>query len=68
MTVHELQEIAGRLYGEGLISPVYIRALAKDLQTTQSDVRGWWEGSGSGIPASTRGTLEKLQVERNRLQ
>ncbi|MBF0154046.1 MAG: hypothetical protein HQL64_09935 [Magnetococcales bacterium] len=68
MTVHELQEIAGRLYGEGLIPPVYIRALAKDLQTSQANVRDWWHGSGQGIPSCTRGTLEKLQTQRGRLQ
>ncbi|MBF0135272.1 MAG: hypothetical protein H7833_17535 [Magnetococcus sp. DMHC-1] len=68
MTVHELQQIAGCLYGEGLIPPVYIRALARDLQTSQANVRGWWHGSGDGIPASTKGTLEKLQVQRGRLQ
>ncbi len=66
--MHELQEIAGRLYGEGLIPPLYIRALAKDLRTSQADVRAWWHGSGGGIPSSTRGALEKLQADRKRLQ
>ncbi len=66
MTSDELRVAGARLYGNGLINRVYIRALAKDLQTPESVVRKWWYGIHPGIPAEARATIDTIKNERGR--
>ncbi|MBF0626273.1 MAG: hypothetical protein HQL82_15900 [Magnetococcales bacterium] len=68
MTAEELHEIGGRLYGEGLIATIYIRALAKDLRISEASIRQWWYGIGQGIPMSAMDTLKLLELQRGRFQ
>ncbi|MBF0447392.1 MAG: hypothetical protein HQL67_04240 [Magnetococcales bacterium] len=66
MTSEELRVAGTKLYGNGLINRVYIRALAKDLKTSESVVRKWWYGVLPGIPAEARTTINTIQNERGR--
>ena len=66
MTTDELRVAGERLYGNGLINRVYIRALAKDLETSESTVRKWWYGLTPGIPTETRTIINSIQNERGR--
>jgi hypothetical protein len=66
MTPDELRVAGARLYGNGLINRVYIRALAKDLQTSESIVRKWWYGILPGIPTEARTTIDSIKNERGR--
>ncbi|MBF0446005.1 MAG: hypothetical protein HQL68_10490 [Magnetococcales bacterium] len=66
MTPAELRDASAHLYGNGLINRVYIRALAKDLQTSESTVRQWWYGIMPGIPNQTKLTIDSIKNERGR--
>ncbi|MBF0381653.1 MAG: hypothetical protein HQL69_11580 [Magnetococcales bacterium] len=66
MTSAELRVASERLYGNGLINRVYIRALAKDLQTSESTVRQWWYGILPGIPTEAKMTIDSIKNERGR--
>lgn len=66
MTPDELRDAGARLYGNGLVNRVYIRALAKDLKTPESTVRKWWYGLLPGIPSDTQTTIDSIQNERGR--
>jgi|SaaInl8_120m_RNA_FD_contig_21_1065916_length_293_multi_7_in_0_out_0_1 hypothetical protein len=66
MTSAELRVAGARLYGNGLINRVYIRALAKDLETSESIVRQWWYGLLPGIPNETSTTIDSIKNERGR--
>ncbi|WP_085441581.1 hypothetical protein [Magnetofaba australis] len=67
MTSEELQTVGGTLYGKGLLDDVYIKALARDLNASESSVRGWWFGVNQHIPATTREFLMQLQTIRGRV-
>ena len=66
MTTDELRVAGARLYGNGLINRVYIRALAKDLETSESTVRQWWYGLLPGVPSEASETLDNIQNQRGR--
>ncbi|MBF0455235.1 MAG: hypothetical protein HQL72_10525 [Magnetococcales bacterium] len=66
MTTEELRVAGENLYGNGLINRVYIRALARDLQTSESTVRKWWYGLLPGIPVEARMTIDAIKNERGR--
>ncbi|MBF0186598.1 MAG: hypothetical protein HQL50_01585 [Magnetococcales bacterium] len=62
----ELQQMVAKLYGADLVPSIYIRALARDLRTTESRVKEWWS-SKQAIPAQTKVELALLQARRGRL-
>ncbi|MGN7610614.1 hypothetical protein ACQZV8_00850 [Magnetococcales bacterium HHB-1] len=62
-----LHEAGERLYGNGLIPNIYIRALAKDLDTSTSTVHDWWYNATSQeIPDRAKVTLALIQARRHR--
>ncbi|MBF0124902.1 MAG: hypothetical protein HQL60_06175 [Magnetococcales bacterium] len=60
----ELQKIGERLYGNGLMASVYIRALAEDMDQPVSHVKKWWYGVGDGLSVQARSTLEQVLARR----
>ncbi len=66
MEPEQLRAIGARLYGDGLMPRLYIQALARDLEQSESTIRNWWYGVNRSIPAQAKEMLENLQNERGR--
>ncbi|MBF0620680.1 MAG: hypothetical protein HQL54_02005 [Magnetococcales bacterium] len=61
-----LQKLCERLYGFGMMPKVYIRALARDLNTQESMVAQWWNAGNGFLPQAAIDLLDNIQYQRRR--